>query len=252
MDLAEMLSVVWRAKWIILLTGVVCASIVALISFQEDPIYSAEAVLVVGNVGSTSLPGREDELAFSYGELVKTREVQEHAANSGESDRPAEELTGVTAATAEDSPYVILTTTDNSALGAIEKVNAMSKGLVAYVDELKDAGVEADKQRVLDELAQIENEQALIRANPNGDEGRFRALDGVRQGLIRQYEELNLESFTTNKLSVVSLATSASSSNPQPWRNTIIGFFVGCIVGLGLGFAIASVRKALGTGTRRD
>jgi capsular polysaccharide biosynthesis protein len=245
LDLVELLAVLWRSKWIILITAVVAGSVVAYDSFTRQKTYEAESMLVVGNFSSTSLPGREDELAFSYGQLVGTNEVLEKTAELAGNGSDASEFRGVATETAKDSPYLKLIARDTTALGAIDRVNAVAQGLVAYVDDLKKQNIASDQQMLLQKLTDVENDLSRLRADPNGDAGRIQALEGARQSLLRQYEELNLESSSANRLTIVSGATSATTEATRPLRNTLIALLVGAVVGTALGFATDSVRKSL-------
>lgn len=245
MELAEMLSVLWRTKWIILVTAVVAASIVAASEFRSESTYEAEALLVVGNLGTTEPTGREDELAQTYAKLVNTEGVLAEAAAEYGSGATAKNMGAVSSETSEEGTYITLRYTSDDSQEAIDKVNAVARGLVAYVDNAKDENFEGDRKRILNELVDVESELAQLEANPVPDEGRRNALNNVRQTLIRSYEELTVQGLSSNNLTIVNMASSSVKDANHPWRNTIVAFIIGAIIGAAIGFAVDTVRKAL-------
>jgi len=239
----------WRSKWIILLTATISASVVAYNSFRVQPSYQAEAILVVGNLATGSQLGRlggEDMLAATYSDLIQTPVVLRKAIEqSGLDKTPAELEALITSETAKESPYFRLQATDYTSEDAIEEANAVAKGLVAYLDELQVEGIKESREKIVAELADIEKEQSNIRTGLAKDDGRLHALDQVKLFLNEQYEESAVQSFSGSKLRIISLADVATANKSNAWRNTIIAFFAGALAGIGLGFAVDSVRKAL-------
>ncbi len=248
MDLVEMLSTLWRTKWIILIVAIVVAGIVGYSTYQKDEIFIANAKLVVGSLGSTSSLGRiggEDQLAASYSELIQVTDVLQRAVDESGLKMSAAQLRGhVSASTAKGSPYINLQGADLNAQAAIDEVNAVAKGFSVYLADRQKKNVEQSKQEIIRQLTDLTNEQNAIRALPAPDEARLTALNDVRAELLKQFQQIDLDA-GGNKVEIVSMATDASADPTHLWRNTIIGFFIGLLGGIGIGFATESVRNAL-------
>lgn len=248
MDLVELLSAVWRTKWIALAVAVIAAGLVGVQSFQKPTTYKAEAVLVVGNLGSGTTLGRtggEDKLATSFGELVNTPGVLEKAAENSDAGLTASQLAGAVVPATEDfSPYLRLVSTDTSQDAAVEEANAVAEGLVAYVADFQQRILDGDRERLLADLTRMDDEIKVLETQ-HSDDSRLEALKELRQSLVKQYEELSTEYLNSGSLEIVSLAEKAAMDPQHPWRNTAIAFIVGAIVGIGIGLGVDSVRKAL-------
>ena len=106
MNLFDILSTIWRSKWIIIATAIVAAGFVFYRSYSQETIYQAEAILAVGNFGGARLSG-EDKIAASYAELAQTRNVLEKSIELGQLDKKPWQLVGkVNTVTAKDSIYI--------------------------------------------------------------------------------------------------------------------------------------------------
>lgn len=244
MDLAEMLSVIWKSKWIILIMAVIAAGAVAFQSFREETLYRAETSMIVSSLTPTNVFSNEDMLAASYAELALSDAVQGKAREDNPDNNTSSGTSAIAADSNPDSPFVRLSATNTVPDRAVEDANAVADALVEYVSELQLQSLEDKRGNLLQELANIDAEQAAIRATPNGDQARLSALESVRQSLIRQYEELNA-GMLQSSLVVIDEAGSPGAIPSHPLRNTLIGLLLGAAAGVILGFAVESVRKAL-------
>lgn len=246
MDLTEMLSILWRSKWIILITALLAAAITGVISFQKQTVYSAEAVLITGNTGSAGQSVTADKQAATYASLVDIREVLDKSIEVSGIGSSAQALRAdVSASTEKDSPYIILSSVSYSAETAVNEVNAVAQGLTQYVSELQTQAYSDTRQLIVDELTKVQAQQDTARAaNPN--DPRILALEDVRLSLMKQYEQMNIEKVSSDQIKIVSLARESASSPPHNYRDIILAFVIGAVVGIGIGFVTDSIRKALG------
>lgn len=253
MDLVEMLSTIWRTKWIIIITAAVAAGVVAFDSFRQVITYRAEATLLVGTLSPESSAlgrfGGEDKLALSYAQLVSNREVLEKSIEIYGLPVTVGGLRGdvgtVPPPKDSPSPFVMLYAVAGTPAEAVNEVNAVAEGLAVYVAEMQNRVLEENRRKLLDELSQVESDIAAIQSSPVQDKGRLAALEGVRRSLISQFETVSLSHLPGGILRVISLAENATPSRTHPYRNTAIAFAVGAVAGIGIGFGYESVRKAL-------
>ena len=241
MDLAEMLSTIWRSKWIILAVALITAGVVAVVTLRSDEVYEAEAVVMVGTLGTDSVFTRVDELAASYAELAYTAEVRGNAADKLGSSY---ESGGINVSAGEKSPFIRINSSNSSAEAAVLEANAVAEELVAYVSNLQQEDSKNKGEAVLRELSEIEKQQEELYNAPVVDEARAKALDTVRQSLIRQYEESKIDLFE-NSLNIVDPAVVAVKQESRAGLQIVIAFLLGAVMGVIIGFATESVRKAL-------
>ncbi|MHB1403795.1 MAG: YveK family protein [Thiobacillus sp.] len=184
MDLIEMLSTIWRTKWIILITAVVAGGLVMFNSLRQDATYTANATLVVGSMspGSSRLgqTGGEDKLALSYADLIRTRVVLDQAVKNGglniSSDQLSADIGSVPPPKDAISPYVNLYATTRDPQSAINEVNATAKSLVDYLAGMQSKALQDDQNEIVNQLTQVEAEIAQIQASPTKDPARKAGL----------------------------------------------------------------------------
>lgn len=257
LDLVDMMTTIWRSKWIVLITVVVTVGLVAFQSSRQQIIYQAEAILVVGDLGLGQLNPAlrrqdEDKLADSYRELLMTGDVLQRAINdAGLNITPAQLRSRITASTTKDSPYIKLSAVDYSVESAVGDVNAAANGLTAHLIEQQLKISAEGKQNVLSEMTKVENELIAVGNSQIRDSGRISALQTVRQSLIKEYEGFVL-STNSPMLNVVSLADSATVNARHAVRNSMLGLVVGAIAGMGIGFVADSMKKAIKREGSRD
>lgn len=229
------------------MTALAATIFVANQTLKQPAKYEADALLAVGNLSSGKALGLstgEDKMASVYAELLGIEEVYQRSAEESSTSATADQLKGhVSASTAVNSPYIKLTASDTDATAAVEEVNAVATGLVAYVTALQDINLQNGRQAIQHQLTQVENEINTIRASNAPEQGRLNALTAVRDSLLKQNEQ-NMTDTTYSRLSVVSLANEAVMQPPQKVRNILLGLLVGVIAGLALGFIYDSVVKA--------
>jgi capsular polysaccharide biosynthesis protein len=87
MEIQTYLAILWRRKWVILATTIVCLAGVAVINWFATPIYVASTTLRVATVGSNSLnSGRPDieytlRLMNTYANIVNSRSTRTELMN---------------------------------------------------------------------------------------------------------------------------------------------------------------------------
>lgn len=248
MGLAEFLSIIWRSKWIILVTAIATTAFITTATIRQPTVYEAGSVLVVGNLSSGKAlgsTGGEDKLAASYADLLNIDDVFQASAEKSGLSLTSEQLRGhVTAVTANNSPYLRLTSSDTDAGRAVDEVNAMANGLASYVTNLQDKNLTKGREAIQGQLTEIEKQIDAIPENDTQQAGQLGALNAVRDSLTKQNEQYITDT-TYSRLSVVSLANTASPQVPAKTRNISLGLLVGVLVGVAIGFVYHSSLKAL-------
>lgn len=246
MDLAEFLSIIWRSKWIILVTVVVTTSYVAFKSIRESPTYSANATLtVVGTaVGPLGSSSGLDKTAAVYGDLLQIDEVLQSSIDKARINVDPAVLKGqVDTSIEKEKPYLTISVVDKNPGMAVEEANAVSNGLVSYVNDMNKNN-QADSSKLLTEqLTQVENSMNKVRNVPDQLDQLF-ALNDVKDSIVKQMQQVNVDTILT-RLNVLSLAKDSTPLPTQKTRNIILSFFVSLVVGVTLGFVYNSAKDAL-------
>lgn len=253
MDLIDFLSVIRRTKWIIISVTVIVTAIVAYQAFTVSDSYEAKSILAVGNfTPAAGGLGGDDLVAASYARLVNTPQVQEEAFGEEGISSSAPMGVSVNTETEEDSPYILIMGSGDDPQATKEAVNQITSALVVRVSELQAEINNNARMLTLDELTVTENELVTEQAKPDADEGRINALQSYRQALIKQSEDLALEVSQGPNLTIVSNAVDSIKKPVTPWRNTIIGFVIGLIGGVVVGFIYDAIRRALAGSTENE
>lgn len=241
-----MLSILWRSKWIILVTALVAGAVVAFDSYSEEQGYRADTLLVVSSLAPTNVFSNENMLATSYAELATTDRVKTKAfaipGNENDSDRTTTSV--ISAEVDSETPFIRISATNTDARQAVTDANAVADALVDYVSELEQQNLQEKRDSLLDQLVEIEGQQNQVAASQPVDQTRINALEAVRQSVIRQYEEINA-GLTQSNITIVDEAERAVPLTTNPARNTIIAIMLGALAGAIIGFSVNSVRKAL-------
>ncbi len=241
MDLIELLSIIRRSKWIILVVTLIVTSVVAYRAFSAPPRYEAEVIMTVGDFSPSGKSfSDEDIIAASYAELVNTPLVQEKA--FGETGVSGVSVVPVTE---KDSPLLRLTGSGSEPEAVADATNAVATALVDRVSEIQMDMLENSRQRLLGELTRVEGELSGEKAKPQADSNRINALQGYRLSLLKQSEELALQMGEGPNLTVVSAATESHFIPARSLRKTILGLAIGLLGGIVVGFVYQSLKKAI-------
>jgi polysaccharide biosynthesis transport protein len=241
--LRDYAHLLWRNKWIVLLTTMLVPLAAVLASQREVALYqaSAEVLLRPENLAA-NVAGIDDPTQWNPGRTVATQakvarvpEVARRAlAATGLNSRSPSDLLGAsTVSTDEESDILTFTVRDTNRALPARLATEYARQYIRYRLELDTRELTAARKRTEAEIAALE---------ASGDKGSpFYAR------LIEQLQQLEaLETLQTPRAVLVRPATGAVQIQPQPVKNGILGLALGVVLGLGLAF----LREALDTRVR--
>lgn len=248
--------------WIVLLSVVVFVAIAAAVALLRSPDYTATSRLVVGRIDITS-PGAlsgyavaTESLATGYSRTVTARAVaRQVSAKTGISIDDVQ--SHVIGTPVPESPVFRIQATSPDPDQAVALANASSQALIRYAARLNQSN--PDSTRLYDEYqdAIVARRQAKLQlsgavadaeAQPtaSAQDGVDTALAEVEAASLRvdavgkAYTASVQSQAATQLIQVVSPATEASSDRASTF---LIYTFVGFVVGLLVGAAVAFVRE---------
>ena len=254
MDIRAYWDILWRRKWVILVTFL--AALAATISgtHETTPIYQASAVIRVrvasGGTTSSADYYYADRLINTYAQIATSKPVLDEVSEKLNL-KMAPEITALPVANSE----LIQITVDHPNPGrAAEVANTLADILVARSNELYTGGGKTASQILSDQLAHVETEleeaqeeyERLVAVEPEDT----RPIDelsrsiGVKQGLysmlLQQYETARTsEAVRSNALSIIDPASIPTRPiKPNMVLNIGLGFMVGLVGGIGLAFVL--------------
>lgn len=272
MELREILRVIWKRLWLILLGTAVISAAVFLLSRNMTPIYQAKVTLMVRQSGSTSyadltsvLSGGDD-LALTYGELLKTRPLLEIVIANLNLDLSPEELgedmlgtnsiggTELLELTVDDTDpqrasdianeialtFIALNNTERQA----NQIAALEQDIVAQMADLKELieynQSRIDQSRTAPSLL-TEEESNLAQTNLSSQQLAY-------AGLLGTYLEVRLTQTQLLDVIVVEPAVPTTQPiRPSIFIYTFLGTFVGFVFSLGLAFVFEYLRRSFET-----
>lgn len=270
MEIREYVGVIWRRKWVVLVTLLMTTTIVAIGTFSprlaitstglaltssSSPIYVATATVRI-----FPIPGAEvgyyhymygELLRNTYARMVTSKPVLEQVrVRLGLKAPPKAEQ--IEANIIEDTELIELRVEDPDPAYAREVANALAEVLVAQ-DHLLSSTSEASAQMILGEdLDQVERELLQMQAEYDnlleqtppdleriGTLARsIRLKESVQAMLLDRYERVRVaEVMGTNVVSLIEPATTpTAAARPRPVVNMAAAIAAGLMAGLGLAF----------------
>lgn len=241
MTLRDYGRIVWRRKWIVA-AAVVTALLGAVgMSLMQDPIYSAEAQMLVQRRSGEAVFQQDSNLAVANLERAIQTEIRvlegQQVRERVQSDLGLDELPPEVHASSVGSTDVVAVTVRS---GDPRTAQVLSD---AYIE----AYVSTRREQAVDSLAAA---GAELQSSVDALQGQIEAIDPdspQRDSLITQQatfksrlDELQIESaLTTGGASVVQSAELPSDPvEPQPVRTATLAAVVGLLLGLGAAFLV--------------
>ena len=139
MTFEELLRIVWRRKWIVIVTTLVATLATYVVSSSLPKVYSADSALIVKAEGTTNTVAEATQVASvlskTYAELIQRRSVAEEvAARLGEED-PDELLSKMSFQPVSDTRLLLVTAEGDSPEGAADLANTYGDVFEEIVDE---------------------------------------------------------------------------------------------------------------------
>lgn len=258
MEEQSLLNVVWRGRYVILITTAVCAALALLLALRAPKVYEASATLQVHSAPNLAPdpvdPLRSQQasqgLAKTYATLIDDRSMLEQIAPrvAGGKLSASRLARKVRASAIEETALVELTVSDGSPAGARRLARQLASGFIAAVD----AGV---KRRLEDQLGLLEDRISTINTeirtlqetspNPAVAE-QLVSLRRARAALSTELATLIARGIQEGgALSLVGTPTARSAPvSPRPRLSLIAGILLGLL----LGIALAALRMRIDRG----
>ena len=263
MNLSQLLAVLKRRKWIILLTTVVAAIIAGLASSLISPLFAATATVRV----ATSTAGRveyadyiyAERLMNTYAQTILSRPILDQIA----ADLNLTTLPEVTVDVVRDTELLRITAEGPDPAIAQAVANALADVLKTQSQALYTGSTKSPRDilgelvaRTESELAQAraERDQLLAARADESDNVRLESLNSTIQLkeqtlalLLTQYESAQLtEAVRANAVSIIEPAElPLDPSKPNKKINVLLGTLSGLLAGLGLALFIENADSTL-------
>ncbi len=263
MELRTYIEILWRRKWIIIITILLTEIVVIIGTFITKPVYSASTKIRIAAAATGTISYSDymyaDRLMNTYVELATTTPVFDDLKQQlGLSILPQIKVvtipnTELIEISVEDhNPFLAANVANTLANILINQSVKLYTGTGRSASELLNTQVTVMEQQVNE--ARV-NYLSLLSNDPNNADGIQTAkqkLDLEQQmynSLLDQYEQTRLsEAIRQNSVSVVEPATPPiKPAKPNKALNIVLGFFVGIVGGFGLAFIFENLDTTLYT-----
>jgi len=265
MDLKTYLQILWRRKWVILLTAAATILVVVAGTLMTAPVYRASSILRVATPSTGTFQANDYELPYAdrlmntYASIATSGPVLDELAQRLEVDNPPEVDVEILA----NTELMRIRVEDRNPGVAARAANLLAEILIDRSREL-DAGSGQSAREILNEqLTQVREEmdqasqeyEDLVAQFPVDSEPVIAASrviemkQGIYSTLLQQYEQARFrEAVETNTLSVIEPATiPRTPSSPRMILNVGLGTIIGLVGGVGLAFLFENLDSRLYT-----
>lgn len=261
MELRRYLEILWRRKWVIVVTATAALVVTVIGSVMATPIYTASVTLRVSTPSEGSVSwvrydiGYADRLMKTYAEIATSgpvlAEVQDRLGLNRVPEVKAEAVPG--------TELMEIAVEDVNPNVARQAASALAEIVITQVEEQDARQGETAADVLGEQLAQIEEElrrarqeyEDLVARSP-GATDRIAALgasiasrEETRARLLDQYEQARVrEAMTVHTLSVVEPAvTPEAPSRPRPALNAALASVAGLAGGMVLAFLFENLAQ---------
>ena len=269
MELRTYLEILWRRRWVVVVTVAVTVTIVVIGTVRTTPVYVTSTTLRVATatVGSVNWVDYDvwyaERLLNTYAEIATSGPVLAELQQRVGLDEPPQ----VEAEALPNTELIRITVKGPSPVLASEAANTLAEILIAYSRE-QDA---QDREAIIDilderlteleeELTQAQQEfDSLVVQNPGNSQRTAAASRSIELKeetylrLLEQYEQARIrEAIQVNVFSVIEPAVIPQTpSKPRRELNIALGVMVGLGGGVGLAFLFDVLSIALRTTSRK-
>jgi uncharacterized protein involved in exopolysaccharide biosynthesis len=268
MNLRTYLEILWRRKWVVVVTFAVTMTIVVIGAVRATPVYVTSTTLRVATatVGSAQWVNYDvwytERLLSTYAEIATSGPVLAELQQRVGLDEPPQ----VEAQALPNTELIRITVEDSSPVLASEAANTLAEILITYSREQDIQDRKAIKDILGEQLTELEEEltqarqefDSLVVQDPENSERIAAASRSIELReetylrLLEQYEQARVrEAMQVNVLSVIEPAViPRTPSKPRRKLDIALGGMVGLGAGLGLAFLLDILSVALSTTSR--
>lgn len=263
MEVRDYVTILWRRKWIILVTIVVTLAVVTIGTRLTIPVYQATSVIRIAVSSGGALNYQEyiysDQLMSTYVEMATRRPVVEELMKRITFDKPPE----IRAEIIPNTELISLTVEDINPNRAAEAANTLAEILIAQGNQLYVGGGKSLSDVLGEQLAQLQPdveaarqkyEVLTLQTPPSPDEiDTAKQLLELKQNnyetLLAQYQQAQFrEELQGSMITIFETATVPDSpSRPRLMLDLVLGLVVGVMGGLGLTFIFENLDTTLYT-----
>ena len=271
METRQYLGILWRRKWIIVVTMLAAVGVAILGSYLQQPVFSAAATIRVaqGSRGSIQYVDAmyAERLMNTYRDLLRSRPFLASAIERLSLPTTVEALAKqIKVDVVLDTELLKVTAEDADPAQAQRVANTLATLFIEQSRSLYSGSGESILETLRKQLAAVEadleqNRTALqtLRMDPRPEQTRLEELaakvsmgEEIYASLLRQYDDMRL--VDESRANSVTLAEPASLPvepiKPRKLLNLILGSFIGMLCGIGLAFLFESLDPVLHS--RRD
>jgi len=263
MELQDYLAILWRRKWVIVITIIVTEIVVIVGTLLTTPTYSATATLRIATAANGAVNYSDymyaDRLLNTYVQISTTKPVLDELKRR----LSLINLPQIEVKTIPNTELIQISVEYKDPTLAANITNTLADILVSQSAELYMGGGKSSLDILSEQVTRMEDEvnQArieyldLVAKNPGdtaGIQAAKQAMDLKQQiyvSTLDQYEQSRLrEALRANSISITDPAVPPlSPSKPRKVLNITLGFLIGSIGGLGLAFLFENLDSTLYT-----
>ena len=252
MDLKRYINILWRRKWVILLTVVFTMLVVIVGTYFQTPVYQASTTLRIATSAGSDLSYQDyqyaDRLMNTYIEITTSEPVLAELMKRLNLNKPP----SLKAEILPNTELIKITIEDKNPRLAAIAANTMADILIRQSNQLYTGGGISSTEVLGKQLAiakdgldktQQKYQQLLIQTPPAPDEiavaqQTLSLQQNTYANMLSQYEQASIrETIQANMITIIQPASvPISPSKPRVLINYALGLVISLVVGLGLGF----------------
>jgi succinoglycan biosynthesis transport protein ExoP len=263
MDLQGYIRIVWRKRWVIILTILISLIVIGIGTFLTTPVYSASSVLRIATASGGSISYTDyiytDRLVNTYVKIATSRPVlDELVARLNLADIPTVRVEIIA-----NTELINVTVENSNPNTAQAAANTLANILIEQSKSLYSGGGRDPKLILADQLTQLEQElnqereayDQLVRSSPSNTEAIAASLQSIQlkqesyATLLSQYEDTRIrDAIRANTISLVEPATIPEKPiRPDLLMNFGLGIILSAMAGFGLAFIFDHFDETLHT-----
>jgi capsular exopolysaccharide synthesis family protein len=232
-------TILWRGKWLILLSVVLSVAVAVFITQQSKKVYAATAVLQVNSPGLVRASITDafnqlqanNQLAQTYATLMEDRSFLQKIRPQVERGhyRVSELKQRVSASAVKNTALIKLQTTEATPAAAAALANGVAKSFVSAVAHDSALRARAQSQAIQADIRQIANEIARTQ-----DAEQVASLRLARAALSDQLGQIVASSIQQGGSVTLTAPPTAGANpiHPRPVLNVLAGFLLGLVLGI--------------------
>jgi len=259
-DLLDFLDILWRRKWIIVVTTIVAVIVAIAANFILKPIYTSSALLRVSAAPNPSTDRADlqyvQRLMNTYTIIASTKPLLSQVISDLQLDMSSTRLEGMIEVKAiEETELIELKVTNSDAQLAADIANSLANALISQTNSI--AGVTGASAAIQDQINQIQTELGDMRTQYNtlassltADPSQVAELSRdivikqqTYETLLKQYDEARLnEALRVNSITLIEPASPPKDpTSPKKTLNIALGVVLGLMGGTGLALVFSNV-----------